>query len=164
MSDEVSFWKTSPSQWLNLGAYLVSLIVIAGIVAGGIFFPPAFIALVLPLAWIIWKYMVVKCQQFELTNERLKITSGVINQHIEEVELYRVKDTLTIRPWWMRVVGLATIKLETSDRGQPKVLIPGVKNGVELRETLRKEVERQRDKKRVREMDFNEIEDEVDLA
>lgn len=156
MSEESSIWKGSPSQWLNLWNYVAATFLIGGIVAGGLFFPPAFVALVLPLIWIIWKYLVVRCQVFELTTERLKITQGVINQHLDEVELYRVKDVLTVRPWWMRLTGLATLVLETSDRSLPKLEIPAIRGGHQLRERLRKKVENQRDRKRVRELDFDE--------
>jgi uncharacterized membrane protein YdbT with pleckstrin-like domain len=93
---------------------------------------------------------------FELTSQRLRITSGVINQQIDEIELYRVKDTLMVRSWWMRLTGLSAISMQTSDRSLPHLVIPAIRNGGELREQLRKRVEAQRDTKRVREMDFDE--------
>ncbi len=105
---------------------------------------------------MVWKYLVVRTQVFELTSERLRITRGVINQQVDEIELYRVKDSLMIRTWWMRLTGLASIQLETSDRTIPSLTIPAIHGGTEMRELLRKQVEFQRDKKRVREMDFDE--------
>src|SRR5687768_2911925 len=87
VSEETSLWKGSPSQWLNLWNFTGAILLAAGIVAGGIFMPPVFAALVIPLIWALWKYLTVRCQKFELTTERLKITNGVINQHIDEVEL-----------------------------------------------------------------------------
>ena len=156
VSEETSLWKGSPSQWLNLWNFTGAILLTAGIVAGGLFMPPVFLALVIPLAWMLWKYLTVRCQRYELTTERLKITNGVINQHIDEVELYRVKDVVMVRPWWMRLTGLASILLETSDRSLPNLTIPAVSSGVELREQLRKQVEHQRDRKRVRETDFEE--------
>jgi uncharacterized membrane protein YdbT with pleckstrin-like domain len=156
---EDSVWKGSPSQWLNLGSYTTGVIAIAALIVGGIFFPPAFIGLVLPIGWMIWSYLTVRTQIFELTSERLRITRGIINQTIDEVELYRVKDTQMIRTWWMRLTGLASISMETSDRTMPKLVIPAIHGGLELREQLRKLVEIQRDKKRVREMDFDDAGD-----
>ncbi len=159
MSEETTLWKGSPSQWLNIGPFTAALLLAAGIGIGGMIFPPALIALpalLLPLAYMIWKYLVVRTQVFELTSERLRITSGVINQHVDEIELYRVKDTLMVRTWWMRLTGLATVQLETSDRSMPQLIIPAIRGGSEMRELLRKQVEAQRDKKRVREMDFDE--------
>jgi uncharacterized membrane protein YdbT with pleckstrin-like domain len=156
MNEETSLWKGSSSQWLNLGSHAAALIVAVGIIIGGVFFPPVLIALIAPLLFAVWKFLVVRTRVFELTCERLRITSGVINQHIDEIELYRVKDTQAVRTWWMRLTGLTSIKLETSDRTMPSLVIPAIPDGMEMRETLRKQVEIQRDKKRVREMDFEE--------
>ena len=165
MTEETSFWKGSPSQWLNLGPYTVALLAAAGIVVGSIFFPPALIALVLPAGYMIWRYLVVRTEVFELTTERLRISHGVINQTIDEIELYRVKDIQMERPWWMRLTGLASIMLETSDRSIPRLVIPAIRGGEGLREILRKNVELQRDRKRVRETDFDEAGgDSIDLA
>ena len=113
MTEEKSLWKGSPSQWLNLGPFTAALVVAAAIVAGGLFFPLAFIALILPAVYLDWRFLVVRTQVFELTNERLVITRGVINQQIDEIELYRVKDSLMVRPWWMRMTGLASIVQQT---------------------------------------------------
>jgi uncharacterized membrane protein YdbT with pleckstrin-like domain len=156
MSEENTLWKGSPSQWLNIGPFSAALVLCAGIIIGGMFFPLAFIGLPLPLAYMVWKYLVVRTQVFELTSERLRITRGVINQHVDEIELYRVKDSLMVRKWWMRLTNLASIELQTSDRSMPELVIPAIHGGMEMREILRKQVESQRDKKRVREMDFDE--------
>jgi uncharacterized membrane protein YdbT with pleckstrin-like domain len=155
-STETTFWKGSPSQWLNIGHFAAALLVAVGIVIVGVLFQPAFIALIFPLGWIASRYLVVRTQTFELTNERLRISKGVINQEIDEVELYRVKDILVVRKWWMRMTDLGTIHLDTSDRSMPQIDIHAIKDSLELRESLRKKVEAMRDKKRVREMDFDE--------
>jgi uncharacterized membrane protein YdbT with pleckstrin-like domain len=154
MAVENSLWIGSSSQWLNLGPFTAALIATVGIAVGGLFFPPALIALVLPAAYLLWRYLVVRTQIFELTSERLRVTHGVINQKVDEIELYRVKDSMLVRPWWMRLTGLATIVLETSDRTMHQLEIPAIHGGAEVRETLRKQVELQRDRKRVREMDL----------
>lgn len=156
MSEENTLWKGSPSQWLNIGPFAAAVVLSIGIIIGGLFFQPAFVGLLLPLGYVIWKFLAVRTQVFELTSERLRITQGVINQHVDEIELYRVKDSLMIRSWWMRLTNLASIELQTSDRSMPELVIPAIHNGMEMREILRKQVEFQRDKKRVREMDFDE--------
>lgn len=151
---EVTLWKGSPSQWLNLWAYVGALLVAGGMGFASIFFPPALLALVIPVGYAMARYLKVRSQIFELTSERLRVTRGIFTQTIDEIELYRVKDSQMIRTWWMRMVGLASISLDTSDRGMAQLTIPAVRGGVELREQLRKQVEWMRDKKRVREMDF----------
>jgi uncharacterized membrane protein YdbT with pleckstrin-like domain len=163
-STETTFWKSSPSQWLNIGHFAAAILLAVGISIGGVFFPPAFIGLFIPLAWIVWRFLVVRCQVFELTNERLRVSKGVINQQIDEVELYRVKDILVVRIWWMRMTGLGTVHLQTSDRSMPEIDIPAIRDCLGLREALRKKVEAMRDKKRVREMDFDETSDNGGLG
>lgn len=155
MSEEV-LWKGSPSQVLNLGKYLLALILAAGIGTGGIFFPPVWIGLVLPLGWALWIFVETRATRHELTTERIRLCEGVFNQKMDDVELYRVKDTSMERPFWYRVFGLSTLIIETSDRSQPRIEIKAVHHGEELRETLRKQVEFWRDKKRVREVDFED--------
>ena len=156
MTEENMLWKGSPSQWLNLGPFAAAFLLGVGILVGGCYYPPAIAGLLLPAGFALWKFLVVRARIYELTSERLRYTRGVINQQIDEIELYRVKDTVMLRPWWMRLTGLAAISLQTSDRSLPHLLIPAISNGSELREQLRKQVEAQRDTKRVREMDFDE--------
>ena len=99
---------------------------------------------------------------FEFTSERLRIYEGILNQEINEVELYRVKDTRLEKPFWLRIFGLSNIVLQTSDRSLPEVNIRAVRNGIEIREKLRKQVEALRDKKRVREVDFESSDSDAD--
>lgn len=159
MTQETSLWKGSSSQWLNLGPFTLAGLLAAGIAAAGWFQPFAFAGLVVPLGWVLWSYLVVRTQVFELTTERLRITRGVINQQVDEVELYRIKDSVLLRPWWMRLAGLASIQMTTSDRSMPHLTVPAIADGAEVRELLRKHVESQRDRKRVRELDFDETSD-----
>ncbi|RYD46956.1 MAG: hypothetical protein EOP85_06405, partial [Verrucomicrobiaceae bacterium] len=101
MNEETPLWKGSPSQWLNLGPFSLCLLLAIGIVIAAILsgplLPLVLLALAIPLVWLIWRYLVVRSQLFELTSERLRVTTGIINQHIDEVELYRVKDSLMKR-------------------------------------------------------------------
>lgn len=159
MNEETIFWKGSSSQWLNLAPFSVCLAIAAVITVAaiGLFQPLLFIALVFPFGYMFWRFLVIRTRTYELTSERVRVTSGVINQTIDEIELYRVKDTQMLRTWWMRLTGLATIQMETSDRTMPNLVIPAVAGGADLRELLRKHVEAVRDRKRVRELDYDQV-------
>lgn len=160
MANETTFWKGSPSQWINLGHFSLGILIICGVIAGGLFQPYLFIGLVIPAVYMLWSYLTVRCKTYELTTERLRITTGVLNHEIDEVELYRVKDILVKRKWWMRLTKLGTVHLQTSDRTLPEVDIIAVKDCIGLREEMRKLVEAVRDHKRVREMDFDNTDGE----
>jgi uncharacterized membrane protein HdeD (DUF308 family) len=65
---------------------------------------------------ILWRYLVVRNEEYELTNERLKMHSGVLNITTTEIELYRVTDTEFEQPFWLRLVGLAHVVVISSDK------------------------------------------------
>lgn len=156
MSDEASIWKGRPSQLLNFWVFSAcGLIIAAFIAAAAYWFGPLAFGIILPLAFIIWKWLVVRCRIYELTSQRLRLYKGVLNQEIDEVELYRVKDTTIQRPFILRLFNLSNIKLATSDRTYPEVDMRAIHDGVTVREMIRKHVEIIRDAKRVREVDFD---------
>ena len=156
-TNEDIIWEGHPSQVLNFWTHFVSVLLVVGILvaAGWTQVWLLGVLVVLPISWSIWKYLVVRCRVYQLTSERLRLFEGVLNQEIGEVELYRVKDTNILRPFWLRMFGLSTIKADASDRSHPVVTLEAIKDGVNVRELLRKQVEILRDKKRVREVDFD---------
>ncbi len=110
----------------------------------------------IPALWAGWKWLTVRCHRFEISTERLKMFEGVLNRSVDEIELYRVKDTQIQQPILYRLFGLGHVILETSDRSHPKATLNAIKDPREVGEILRREVESLRDKKRVREVDFDE--------
>jgi uncharacterized membrane protein YdbT with pleckstrin-like domain len=155
VNQETTLWQGSPSQWLNLGHFALAAVLAAAAIFGGVIFPPAWALLAIPVFYAGWRCLVVRSTRFELTTERLRLTHGVFNQKIDEIELYRVKDIAMERPLWMRLTGLSSILLQTSDRTMPSLVLPAIRNGVDLREKLRRQVEDIRDRKRVRELDMD---------
>lgn len=158
-SDEAVVWKGRPSQILNLWHFVLALVLDVACVVGAFFFWPLVFLGLFPVLWAAWKYAVVHCRVYELTTERIRLYEGVLNQKIDEIELYRVKDSRIIKPFWQRVFGLSTLQMETSDRSHPNPSFLAIHDGEEVRETLRKHVEIMRDRKRVREVDFEGEED-----
>lgn len=157
MSEE-TLWKGRPAQIINIWKFILAFLLAVAIGVCAIVFDlgPLWFALLIPLAWAAWIYVVVRCRVYELTSERLRLYNGVLNQRIDEIELYRVKDTVIERPFWLRIFGLSSIVLDTSDRSHPIVELEAIPGGIDLRNLLRKQVEYWRDRKRVREVDFEE--------
>jgi uncharacterized membrane protein YdbT with pleckstrin-like domain len=97
---------------------------------------------------------------YELTNERLKHSSGVFSRNVDVLELYRVKDMKQELPFHFRIFGLGRILLETSDRSTPAVVLNAIHQSTEVADLIRRNVEAQRDKKRVREVDLEDDEED----
>ena len=90
MTNEEIVWSGSPSQVLNLPTFIVCTL---------------FCWLVVPIFIAIWKWLVLRNIRYELTTERLKVSQGVFNKLLDEVELYRVRDYRLEKPFWLRING-----------------------------------------------------------
>jgi membrane protein YdbS with pleckstrin-like domain len=132
-------WRGTSSQWKNFGAYLL-----CGL----------FCWLLVPIFFALAYYLKTRCKVFELTTQRLKITSGVFTKVTETLELYRVKDIETRQPFFSQLVGIENVQLTTSDVSSPSVLIEAVPSNIGFADKLRNQVEIIRQQKRVREIDI----------
>lgn len=139
MTSEVQVWSGRPSQITNFGTYLVCALISLTVVGAVVAIPYAF-----------WQFLVAKYQVYELTTQRLKMHSGVLNKKTDELELYRVKDSRFEQPFFLRMFGLGNVVIVSSDATTPNLVIPAIANGSELREQMRTLVESRRDEKRVR--------------
>ncbi len=139
-----------PSQWINLLPFLFwgGLALTALVLS--VYLAAALLALPVCAGAALWQYLVVKNQVYELTSQRLKMHSGVLNKHLSELELYRVTDTQFEQPFLLRLVGLANVHVLSADKTSPAILIPAIPGARELREQLRDLVETQRTAKGVR--------------
>jgi membrane protein YdbS with pleckstrin-like domain len=136
---EEMVWRGTSSQWKNFGVYLL-----CGLLCW----------LIVPIFFALVYYFKTRCKVFELTTQRLKITSGVFTKVTETLELYRVKDIETRQPFFSRLVGIENVQMTTTDASSPLVLIEAVPSSVGFADKLRNQVEIVRQQKRVREIDI----------
>ena len=134
MSDERIEWTGSPSQWQNLGWWLLCL-------------------LVLPIPYALWKWLLTRNTVYTLTDQRLKFTRGVFSKVTEDLELYRVRDTKFQQNFFERMVGLGEVVLYTTDETSPVISLGYIRDAEAVREKMRGLVEARRDAKRVRYLD-----------
>ena len=150
-TNETVVWEGNPSQLTNFGTYLACALVAAAIVvAGAMIRPEAFV----PALVALWRYLTLKFFRYRVTTERVGLTRGVLTKRTDSIELYRVKDTTLIEPFFLRLFGLSDVVLNSSDRTTPLLVLHAVPNGLALREQIRANVERLRVQKSVREVDF----------
>ena len=159
-SSETLLWSGNTSQWTHLGYYTLCIILAAAIAVGAtvLALPTGgltYIALVIPVILWMVRWWMTKCTKYELTTQRLRIRSGVLNRRLDELELYRVKDYAMEQPLLLRMVGLGNLTLITSDATNPQVVMKAIHDVENVREKLRTAVQTERDRKRVRELDVD---------
>lgn len=136
---EELLWEGAPSHVLNWKVYTICIVLSP---------------LLVPLFVLLWKWIELKNQRYALTTERLQTRSGVFNKRTDDLELYRIRDTVIEEPLLYRLFGAGNIRMQTSDRSHPEFVIPAVKEPHHVTEHIRAQVERLRQLKRVREVDY----------
>jgi len=156
MTEEQTVFKGSPSAAIYLGTFLLCAIAFGAILAGGFFLPNdqyrlfVLLLLILPICIALYKFILLKCLVYEITTVRIKISEGLFSKRTEEIELYRVKDTTLVEPALLRLFSAGNIVVNTADASSANLVLRGIKQAGEVRETLRKNVELCRDRKRTR--------------
>ncbi|MBX9795953.1 PH domain-containing protein [Sphingomonas sp.] len=94
---------------------------------------------------------------YELTDQRLIIRSGIFAKRIDEIELFRVKDTLVNYSLVNQLTGIGAITIRSSDAttGGHDLVLRDIPQALHLREEMRRLVEAARQKRRVRELDID---------
>ena len=139
MQNEEVVWTGSPSQVVNLPVFVVCVLLCW---------------LVVPIFVALWKWLVVKNIRYELTTERLKLRQGVLNRVLDEIELYRVRDYRLEQPFFLRIFSLGNIIVRTTDTTHPLLVMRAVRDGENVLEALRRNVEECRARKNVRALDL----------
>jgi membrane protein YdbS with pleckstrin-like domain len=157
MSTETTLWRGGTSQLVHFWTYLLWLIVAGGIVVAATMMlnPLLYAGLAVPALGMLIRWLLTRSTRYELTTQRLRKTSGILTRQLDELELYRVKDSTLEQPLWLRPFGLGNVTVLSSDATLPLVQIRAVNDAYDMREKLRVAVESERDRKRVREMEVS---------
>jgi uncharacterized membrane protein YdbT with pleckstrin-like domain len=157
-SQETLVWKGTPSQWTNVGHYLFCLVIVAAIVAAYLLSgvgPIVFAALVLPLLLALARWAETRSHVYEITTERIRISTGVLSRRTSELELYRVRDYTIMEPFLLRLVGRGDVILETADRINHHIVLHAVPDVAALKDQIRDCTERMRQRRGVRDFEIN---------
>jgi uncharacterized membrane protein YdbT with pleckstrin-like domain len=155
---ETPVWKGTPSQWTNVGLYCFCLLIVAAIVAAYLLSavgPIAFAALAMPLVLALARWAQTHNRVYEVTTERIRVSTGVFSRQITELELYRVRDYTIAEPFLLRLVGRGDVILETADRTDHHIVLHAVPNVTALKDRIRNCTERMRQRRGVRDFEVN---------
>lgn len=148
-AQETRVWFGRPSQVTNIASMVIGVIFsllmfVMATIAG----PPAFFVGLAPLLIVGWKMARTHFTTFEITTQRLRVSRGVLFVRKEDIELYRVRDTILSRSLFERIFGLGTVHLKSADVSTPNEWLNSIPDSETVREELRTLVEEARRKMR----------------
>lgn len=88
--------------------------------------------------------------RYSLTEDRLFLETGLLNTNSEEILLYRIRDISLKRNLWQKLFGVGSIRIASSDKSTPELLIKNVKSSFEVKELIHAQVEEMKVKRRMR--------------
>src|SRR5687767_612819 len=126
MSDEKTLFKGCSSPITNLGTFLVCGIVLVGAIVASFFVVPPWNFVLWGLAGVsliyaLMRWVLIKFRRYEVTTERLRLTTGILTRRTDELELYRVRDVTLVEPIWIRLFDCGNIIVTTNDTSTPTV-------------------------------------------
>jgi hypothetical protein len=183
-ADEQIVWARKPSSWLNFPYYLINIVLMLIIIKAMGFmisspiykmldivlmqnFTPytlidklvsisGFLILAFLLFHCVYYFVWLRLTKYELTKERLFLTkisfSGIRR---DQIELYRVMDSIVKRPFYLLPFGLGNIKIISTDKTVGAILLRGVKGPEQLADMIREKVQDTRGRRGIREFMSN---------
>ena len=88
--------------------------------------------------------------KYEISDDRLFRTTGLLNLNYEEILLYRVRDLELSRSFGQRIFGVGTICVHSGDQSTPHMDLVNIKHPREVKELIHQQVEEMKLKRRVR--------------
>jgi uncharacterized membrane protein YdbT with pleckstrin-like domain len=82
--------------------------------------------------------------KWDITDEKVKITKGIFYKKINYIELYRVTDYSETQNFIQQIFKNKTVNIISGDKTHPVFSFYGIDAKIDLVETLRKRVERQK--------------------
>jgi len=143
MEQTIAKFRSSTSRWL-VGSFAGLGTLVLCVVGIGL--------VIIALRW--WRNIGIG---YELTDQRLIIRSGIFNKHVDEIELYRVKDVALDYSLLNQWVDIGRIAIRSSDptTAEAPLEMPDLPNARGLREEMRRLVNEARRLRGVREIDLD---------
>ncbi len=88
--------------------------------------------------------------RYAMSEDRIFTSVGFLSIRDDEVLLYRVRDIDTKRTLWQRLFGVGTVTVVSSDKTMPNMVLKNIKDPVEVKELIHRQVEEMKLKRRVR--------------
>ena len=122
-AEEQLIFEVKPAARAYLGTILAGLVLLPLFLVGG-------------LLWLRVWYL-VSSTRYRLTTQRLFAQTGLIAKHLEEVELFRVKDVTLSQGMLDRMLGTGTVTVLSTDDTAPRLALAGIRDPLAAKEAIR---------------------------
>lgn len=139
--EELGLWKGGYSAKAMIGSWVMAAIASMLLIVATIFFPPAWFVLI-PLIFLAWIYaacvlayrkMSVK---YELTTQRFIHKAGILKRTSDRLEVIDIDDVTFSQGLIERMVNVGTIRISSSDRTHPELVLIGIENVQVVSDTI----------------------------
>ena len=114
----------------------------------------ALVPLALGVLLLMRVWIRVKSCSYRLTTQRLFVRRGWLAKHVNELELYRVKDVVVDQGVLQRLLGYGTIKVLADDDTTPEVDLVRISRPTKVKEMIRTQYRAARQREGVHPTEF----------
>ena len=154
---EKDIWSANPSLWIGFRTYFwcgffSMLCLIAALLSSWTLLGVLWFAMIVGL-----RVLRIKSIHYHLTNQRLRVTHGLLSRKIVEIELFRVRDLTIEQGFIQRLLTLGTVKAISTDEDAKVILLSGIKDAMKVKENLRTFVMQARKATGTRDVDMSVV-------
>jgi membrane protein YdbS with pleckstrin-like domain len=158
---ETDIFNLSPAARAFIGRFLLTAICVVlsigmAFLAHDSSWPPwlAFVPLVLGALLLMQVWIRVKSCSYRLTTQRLFVNRGWLTRHVDEMELYRVKDVVVDQGVLQRLLGYGTVTVLADDDTTPRLDLVSISSPIKTKEMIRIQYRAARRREGVRPTEF----------
>lgn len=78
---------------------------------------------------------------YTLKDDKLCVSSGILNKRYDEIRLYRIRDFTVKRSFLQRIFGLGTIHICSADSTHPEFDIMNIRDALQIKDMMSNQVE-----------------------
>lgn len=117
--------------------------------------PVAFSSLLLligSLSILCLNWMMLYSYKWNIREETITRTHGILTKHTDHLELYRVVDYRETQTFFQQLLGVKTVTLISTDKSDPVMPIHGIRRQIDLVTIIRNKVELSKQHKHIYEI------------
>lgn len=138
VNDEQQLWTGGYSGKAMVGSWIVAAVVSFGLLALAVYGATismgmlaigAFVVILAAWIWLGGLYLYRRMSvQYELTSQRFLHREGIFQRRTERIEVIDMDDITCTQGFVERMMGVGTIKIDSSDRTHPVLYLRGIDN------------------------------------